>query len=122
MEKETKQKTKKQDYTTSSVGTAARVLAIVACVLKSIGYLLGALILIIVFAASGTSEIWIIFGVFMFLAILVLAWGIPATVIISRRTKNHQQLGLGFSICVLIFFSLITGILAIIYSVQTKSK
>ena len=49
-------------------------------------------------------------------AIPYLAFCIVATVIICRQTKSGLHLNIAFAICSLIFFSVVVGVLAVVYS------
>lgn len=42
--------------------------------------------------------------------LIPLAWCIPMTVIICKKFKNHEPIGMGLKICTLLFVSLISGI------------
>ena len=46
--------------------------------------------------------------------LIPLAWCIPMTVKIYRADKNHEKLSVGFSVCVLIFLNIISGILLLV--------
>jgi len=55
--------------------------------------------------------------VIMSLTIIAMAWMIPMTVAIRNRIRDNRPVGLGLSICYLIFgglFGLVAGILLII--------
>ena len=53
-------------------------------------------------------------GPFYLYAIMLCAplfWCIPMTVVLSRKMKSNQPVGVGFKVCTLIFVNLISGIL-----------
>ena len=53
----------------------------------------------------------LVFSVLLAVAALTLAWKIPMLIIYLNKKRRGEQIGDGFKICTLIFFSLIAGIL-----------
>ena len=53
-----------------------------------------------------------IFSGFAFL--IPLAWTIPMTVSLCRKLDKHEYISVGFKVCILLFQSLITGILVLV--------
>lgn len=52
-------------------------------------------------------------------AIIPLAWMIPMTVSVTHRLENREPIGIGFKICVLLFVSVIAGIM--LFFVDTEN-
>lgn len=127
MEKETKQKAETSNSPSQSkwrgVGLAAYIIAIIFCVLESIGMLVlfiyGIILCTNPSSAQGGADSAIIIGaVLLVVSLIYLAFGITATTIICKRTKAGAHLNLALSICSIIFFNIVVGILATIYSTQ----
>ena len=58
------------------------------------------------------AEVFMILGIISSCWLLVpLAWTIPMTVAVFRRHKRQEHIGTGLKVCILIFESLIAGIL-----------
>lgn len=98
-----------------TLGTVAKVfmiIAIVGCILTA----LGAMLSLMGGVPEGTPAEEALLLKSMYIGQLVggllpLAWGIPMTIIVSRKLRNHERIGTGFKVCTLIFVSLIAGIL-----------
>ena len=63
--------------------------------------------------AITVAKVFIIIGcVFSGLFFLIsLSWTIPMTVIFFKKIKNGERIGTGFKVCILLFVSLISGII-----------
>ena len=58
------------------------------------------------------SKIFLILGCIVQGWLLIpLAWCLPITIAVCNRMKNNEPVGVGFKVCVLIFVSVIGGIL-----------
>lgn len=53
----------------------------------------------------------IISCVFMGFYIIPLAWCIPMTIYVNNRLKSGEPISVGFSVCVLLFVNIVSGIL-----------
>ena len=53
-----------------------------------------------------------IFSGFAFL--IPLAWTIPMTISLCRKLDKHEYISVGFKVCILLFQSLLTGILVLV--------
>lgn len=49
--------------------------------------------------------------IFLGVYLIPLIWCIPMTVCLNRQLKSGEPIGVGFKVCILIFVSLIAGIL-----------
>ena len=113
------------------IGLATYIVSIIFCVLESIGALIAILIIVLTSVSSQSggqppeegSGFSIVFaavgGVF---ALVVLIFGIIATIEICKKTKAGAHLNLALSICSIIFFNIVVGILATVYSTQVPVK
>lgn len=55
------------------------------------------------------------------LALIPLFWCIPMTASISRRLEHHEKINVGFKICVLLFVSIVAGIMLFARKEETKN-
>ena len=114
----------------TSLGQATYIIAIIFCILESIiAFLLIILYGLMPFTAkqegssSGDMTYLIIIAVAAtVVALVILIFGITATVIICKRTRAGQHLNLALAICSIIFFNIVVGILATIYSTQVPKN
>lgn len=53
-------------------------------------------------------------------AIIPLLWTIPLTVILCGKLDNHEKVGVGLSVVILLFVSMISGILLLVKEVDNK--
>ncbi|MCF0227453.1 MAG: hypothetical protein HUJ52_01385 [Malacoplasma sp.] len=88
---------------TSELGTATWIVALIFIILCGIGFI---------------SIAWF----YWWPCILLLPWAIISTVFIIIKCKNGEHLNLAISICTLIFYNLVVGVLAIVYSCLTPKK
>lgn len=98
-----------------TLGTVAKVFLIIALV-SCVIYAFYALLPLIGGMPDGvTPEQWEltkIAAISGFISALVpLAWAIPMTVVIFRKLRNYERIGMGMKVCTLIFVSLVAGIL-----------
>ncbi|MCF0126102.1 MAG: hypothetical protein HUJ68_10195 [Clostridia bacterium] len=115
---------------TTSLGTATYVIAIIFCVLESIlAICLIALYVVIPFMSTSEeltpeqkNTVFISAIIAGVVSAVILIFGIIATAIICKRTKNGEHLNLGLSICSILFFNIVVGIMATIYSTQIPKK
>ena len=63
------------------------------------------------FSMFGVEIDNITFKLITFLSVLPLAWVIPMSIIILKKMKNKETIGVGLKICTLIFVNTIAGIL-----------
>lgn len=42
---------------------------------------------------------------------LPIVWGIPMIIVLSRKIKNHEPIGIKFKICTLLFLNILAGVL-----------
>ena len=91
----------------------AKVLMIVSCVLTpSIGIFIGIFAMLGFTAAIGAAGAGVVIGIiYMIMLCTPLAWCLPMTIVLSRKMKNNETIGVGFKICTLLFVSTIAGIL-----------
>ena len=80
-------------------------------------------------SAQDHSALFTVIKVFMVIAciamgwtLIPLAWLIPMTVSVFRRLAARQPIGVGFKVCVLLFCSLIAGIMLLCVDTETYSK
>jgi len=99
---------------------AAKVFMIISCALCALnaltslvgGGIVGSII-VQIYASAGinASGMGGIYAILSICQLIPLSWQIPMTVIYFRKTKNGEPVSVGFKVCVLIFVSLISGIL-----------
>ena len=74
---------------------------------------------------SGLATAALIFSIIGCVAqgwlIIPLAWCLPITIIFGNKVKNGEPIGIGLMICMLLFVSLIGGILALCMG-ESKTK
>lgn len=91
--------------------TVAKVFMTIGCVATpAIGLLYG-MIMLIAASAALVTELLVAAILIMVFCCLPLAWTLPLTITVYRRSKNHEPISTGIKVCTLLFVNLIAGIL-----------
>lgn len=95
----------------STLITIAKVFMIISCVAAPAVGLIYGFILIAIAAAAATTEALIAAIILMIGCCLPLAWTLPLTISVNRKSKSHEPIGIAVKICTLLFVNTIAGIL-----------
>lgn len=101
--------------TNNVLATIAKVFMVLTCAscgMSALSCLISGLTLMsVVYATEESVALGVTSIVMAVCSLIALAWCIPLTVHVFRRTKNHEPIPTATKVCILIFVNIISGIL-----------
>lgn len=111
----------------STLGTVAKVFMILEIVAMAIAFLSVTISLagVSTLPEDGTGDILalkMLLTIYLVITLAYLCWTVPMTVVVFRRLKNNQPIGIALKVCTLIFVNVISGILLLCMKDDTTTN